>query len=312
MFGSSSAYIYAALTSVSLLWGTSFAAAKIGLFELLPLNLVILRFVLASTLFGIILLIMRKDNCIEISDIPRFIVLGFLAITSYFYIQFTGLQFTTTINSALIIATSPIYIAIFGSIIGWEKLSTTMITGIALAFIGVTSIITNGQLSDLFHTSTIKGDLLLFCNAVVWAGFTLYGKSILQKYRPFVAMAYIHIFGTILLIPFAFTPTFFVTIPLIIQIQTISWSTIFAALYLAVLCSVYGYFVWYAGVNKIGAIRTAVFSYLNPLFAIITGVLLLDENFSIYTLVGGLMVIAGVYLTNKAKTQQISQETTKT
>lgn len=301
MYNHPTLYIYLSLTIASLLWGTSFAAAKVGLRELLPLNLVILRFVLASLIFGIILTLMRRDNTINRSDIPIFIALGFLSITSYFFIQFTGLQYTTTINSSLIIATSPIYIALFGSILGWEKLSTASIYGILLAFIGVTAIITNGNLSGIFHTDTLKGDLMLMCNSVVWAGFTLYGKSILQKYRPFVAMAYIHIFGTLLLIPFAFTPTFLASTPLITQINTITWPTIAAALYLALLCSVYAYYIWYTGVEKIGAVRTAVFSYLNPLFAIVTGVLLLGESFSVYTFVGGLMIIAGVYVTNKAK-----------
>ena len=301
MYNHPTLYIYLSLTIASLLWGTSFAAAKVGLRELLPLNLVILRFVLASLIFGIILTLMRRDNTINRSDIPIFIALGFLSITSYFFIQFTGLQYTTTINSSLIIATSPIYIALFGSILGWEKLSTASIYGILLAFIGVTAIITNGNLAGIFHTDTLKGDLMLMCNSVVWAGFTLYGKSILQKYRPFVAMAYIHIFGTLLLIPFAFTPTFLASTPLMTQINTITWPTITAALYLALLCSVYAYYIWYTGVEKIGAVRTAVFSYLNPLFAIVTGVLLLGESFSVYTFVGGLMIIAGVYVTNKAK-----------
>lgn len=305
---SSSSYIYPALTSVSLLWGTSFAAAKIGMLELLPLNMVILRFALASTIFAAILLTMRKDNMIDRGDIPKFIILGFLTITSYFYFQYTGLQYTTTINSSLIIATSPIYVALFGAIIGWEIINKTVIAGIILAFAGVTIIITNGQLSGLLAVNTLKGDLFLFCNAIVWAGFTLYGKSILQKYRPFVAIAYIHIFGTLLLLPFAFTPNFFAAIPLVVQIQTISWSTMAAALYLALLCSVYGYYLWYAGIEKIGTVRTAVFSYLNPLFAIIAGVLLLEENLSIFAILGGLMVISGVYITNKAKTQQITQK----
>lgn len=303
-----SSYIYPTLTSVSFLWGTSFAAAKIGMYELSPLNMVILRFSLASIIFSAILLMMRKNNIIDYKDIPKFIILGFLTITSYFYIQYTGLQYTTTINSALIIATSPIYIAILGAVIGWEVIDRKGIVGIALAFVGVSMIITNGKFSGIFDIKTLKGDLLLFCNAVVWSGFTLYGKSLLQKYRPFVAIAYIHIFGTILLIPLAFTPNFFTYIPLIIQIQSISWSTIAAALYLALLCSVYGYYIWYAGVERIGAVRTAVFSYLNPLFAIIAGVLILGENLSFYASLGGIMVVLGVYITNTAKTEKVSQQ----
>lgn len=290
--------IYLALTSVSFLWGTSFAAAKTGLAELTPINLVALRCIVASLVFSIILLSMRTGNKIERKDIGKFIVLGFLAITSYFYIQYTGLQYTTTIHSALIMATSPIYTGIFSSILGWEHLTLLSGIGILTAFTGVSTIVTNGQFADILHLDTIKGDLLLLTNAVIWAGFTLYGKSILQKYRPFVVMAYIHLFGTALLIPFVFTANPLAPIPLQNQLASISWSTVAAAMYLGLLCSVYAYFIWYTGVEKIGAVRTAVFTYFNPLFAIIAGILFMKESVTLFTLIGGFMVITGVYITN--------------
>ncbi|WP_425057699.1 putative amino-acid metabolite efflux pump [Sporomusa carbonis] len=293
--------IYLALTSVALLWGTSFAAAKIGMYELSPINLVIFRFIIASLVFAGILTTMDRNNTIERKDIPKFIILGFLAITSYFCIQYTGLTYTTTINAALIIATSPISTALMGAAFGWEKISASSYTGILLAFAGVSLIITNGQLTGLFQLTTLRGDFMLMVNALVWAGFTLYGKNILQKYRPFTAMAYIHILGTIMLLPLAFIPTELTPLPFIQQVMTISWSTAGTALYLAILCSVYGYYMWYTGVGHIGPVRTAVFSYLNPLFAIITGIWLLGERLTPYTIGGGIMVIAGVYLTNKFK-----------
>ena len=293
--------IYLGLAAVSLFWGTSFAAAKIGMQELLPLNLVIFRFVIASFIFSAILLFMQRHNTIDRRDIPRFIILGFIAIASYFYIQYTGLTYTTTINSALIIATSPIFTALFGHLLGWEKISRFAVGGIAIAFSGVAVIITNGQFTEIFQSATLKGDLLLLSNAIVWSGFTLYGKTILQKYRPFVAMAYIHIFGTLFLIPLAFIATPLAPLPLCSQIREITSATFIAALYLAGLCSVFAYYMWYVGVERIGAVRTAVFSYLNPFFAMLTGVWLLSEQLTPYTFLGGLLVILGVYTTNQHK-----------
>ncbi|WP_371361438.1 putative amino-acid metabolite efflux pump [Sporomusa rhizae] len=294
-------FIYIALTCVSFLWGTSFAAAKIGMYELSPLNLVILRFILASAVFAACLIAMGRENTIERKDIPQFVVLGFLSITSYFYIQYTGLTYTSTINAALIIATSPITTALLGAALGWDKISFASCLGIILAFTGVSLIITNGQLAGIFQSVTLKGDLLLMINAIVWAGFTLYGKAILQKYRPFTAMAYIHLFGTIMLLPLAFFSTQLTPVPFIKQIMLASWSTVGTALYLAILCSVFGYYMWYTGVERIGPVRTSAFSYLNPLFAILTGIWLLGEHLTIYTIGGGGMVIAGLYLTNKFK-----------
>jgi drug/metabolite transporter (DMT)-like permease len=291
--------IYTALIGVSFLWGTSFAAAKIGMYELAPLNLVILRFAIATVVFAAILLAKGKDNTIEKRDIPQFIVLGFTAITSYFYIQYTGLQFTTTIHAALIIATSPLCAALMGALLGWERVSLPGAAGILTAFGGVSLIITNGQVTGIFAAKTLTGDLLLLVNAIVWAGFTVYGRTILKKYRPFVAMAYIHIFGTLMLLPFAFFASPLAPVPLTAQLLSITWPTIASALYLALLCSIFAYYVWYLGIEKIGAVRTAAFAYFNPLFAAITGILLLHEPVTLFTLTGGIMIIAGVYLTNK-------------
>ncbi len=291
--------LYATLLSVSFLWGTSFAAAKIGMYELAPLNLVILRFAIAAFVFAVILLARRKNNTIERRDIPRFFLLGFTVITSYFYIQYTGLQFTTTIHAALIIATSPLCAALFGALLGWERVSLPGAMGILTAFGGVSLIITNGQVSGIFRSQTITGDLMLLVNAVVWAGFTVYGKAILKKYSPFVAMAYIHIFGTVMLLPFAFFASPFTPLPLIAQLPSVSWPTVASALYLALLCSVFAYYVWYTGVERIGAVRTAAFAYFNPLFAAITGILLLHEPVTVFTLGGGIMIVSGVYLANK-------------
>lgn len=293
------AFMYAALITVSFLWGTSFAAAKIGMYELEPLNLVIFRFLIASAVFGVVLLQTGTYRLLRRQDIPRFIVLGFLAITSYFYIQYTGLRYTTTINAALIVATSPIWTVLFSTMLGWDNITPLGLAGIVIAFTGVSVIITNGQWINLFNSSTITGDILLLINAVVWAGFTVYGKTILQKYRPFVAMAYIHIFGTLMLLPFAFVPSPFAPSPLYRHIGDLSWPTVMAALYLALLCSVYAYYIWYTGVEMLGAVRTVVFTYLNPLFAIIAGTWLLGEKPTVSTFAGGIMVVTGVYLTNR-------------
>lgn len=114
-------------------------------------------------------------------------------------------------------------------------------------------------------------------------------------------MAYIHIFGTILLLPLVLIPNPLAPVSLPSQLaQGIQAATLAAAVYLAVLCSVYAYFVWYTGVDRIGPVKTSVFSYFNPLFAIITGIWLMDETVSLYIIAGGITVILGVYLTNRS------------
>lgn len=292
---------YISLFIVVVLWGSSFAVSKIGLQELSPLNMAGIRFSLASILFGILLVAQKSSSSLESKDILSLVVAGFMSITSYFYIQYTGLLYTTSINAALLLATSPIWTTIYCVVTKQERITGKAFIGILLAFTGICLVISKGKVFFLFASETLPGDLLLLLNSVVWAGFTLYGKKIMQKYSPFTAMAYIHIFGTIMLLPVILIPSNINPIPITQQLSGISCSTGVAILYLACLCSVYGYGMWYRGVAQIGAVRTASFYYMSPLFALIAGIWLLDESFNFLVVVGGCLVMLGVYFVNKYK-----------
>lgn len=293
--------VYISLLSVVILWGSSFAASKIGLQELSPLNLAGMRFSLASILFGLILLMQKPRATADFKDLPSLVTAGFMAITSYFYIQYTGLQYTTSINAALLLATSPIWTTLYCAVTRQERVTAKAFLGILTAFVGITLVISRGEWRTLFAFETMFGDVLLLLNSLVWAGFTLYGKKIMLKYSPFTAMAYINIFGTLMLLPVVLVPSGINPISLLQQLPGIGSSTIIAILFLAVLCSVYGFGMWYRGIAVIGAVRTASFYYISPLFALLAGVWLLDESITIMGIVGGIMVIAGVYLTNTYK-----------
>jgi drug/metabolite transporter (DMT)-like permease len=293
--------IYLGLGIGSLVWGTSFAAAKISLRELAPLNLAILRFVLASLLFAGILGCRRERPRLPWHDLPRFLVLGFLVIASYFYLQFLALRYTTTVSSSLMIATSPVWTAVISHLTGRERLRGLAAVGIATAFAGVVLIVTNGHWSGLFGGESWKGDALLLLNAVVWSSFTVYGRTLMQSYSPLVAIAYVQMAGTLLLLPLAFLATPLAPAPLVAQLPGLSWRAWAGAVYLAVPCSVLGYVVWYRGVAALGAVRTSVFGYINPLFAILAAILLLHEPLTALTLVGGALVLLGVYTTNRGR-----------
>ena len=138
--------------------------------------------------------------------------------------------------------------------------------------------------------STLYGDLLILLNSIIWCLFTVLGKRVVDKYEPFVVMAYITMYGGVTMLPVAFTPAF------INSVRKASFTTWGATLYLAVFCSVYGFYMWYKGIKILGASRTAMFNYLNPIFAVIIGILFLKETWNTYTLVGGILVFVGVYI----------------
>ena len=291
---SQSAKTYLGLLAVAFFWGTSFSVSKIGLRQLLPMHLAILRFSLASIIFYAMLIMFYRNNSIEKKDRPLLWFLGVLGVSSYFYIQYTGLKLTTTVNTAIIIAISPIFTIIFSSLVfHQESLTLNKIVGAILAFSGI-FLIFAGSTGMTLGKGTMAGDLLILSNSVAWALFTVLGKKLVEKYDPFMVMAYINIYGTITMLPLAFTLTFVNSVR---TMEPITWG---AVLYLAITCSVYGYFMWYRGVKVLGASRTAVFNYINPLFAVAIGILFLKEPGNIYTLLGGAAVLAGVYTASRS------------
>lgn len=305
MLNNKDASVYLSLVSVVFLWGTSFAISKVALRELSPLNLAGFRFLTVAIIFSLMLRLTKAK--IERKDLPQIILMGFMSITSYFYIQYTGLLYTTSINASLLLATSPIWTTIASICVYREKVTWNITLGIFLAFIGVSLVISKGSLFSLFAAETIFGDLLMLLNAIVWAGFTLFGKRIMLKYTAFTATAYIHVFGALMLLPVILIPNKLNPVSVVEQLPNISLPTVGAVLYLAVLCSVYAYSTWYKSIAKIGTIRTASFQYISPLFALFAGVLLLNETISAFMLAGGAMVVFGVYLINRQRSKACPQ-----
>lgn len=282
------------LLAVVFFWGTSWSMTKIGLKELSAINLFLLRFSIASILFLIILKTFYQGYIIEKEDKRKLLFLGILGISLYFYIQIVGVKYTTTINSSIIMATSPIATMILSSkVFHQEELTSNKILGAIMAFLGILLIFSGGKVLNLGR-ETLKGNLLIFSNSIAWAFFTVLGKPLVEKYSPFVTMAYITIYGTLVMIPLAFVSGF---VPAVKEAQLSTW---LAAFYLASTCSVFGFFMWYRGIKILGPTRTAMFNYLNPLTAVIIGIMFLKEPGSWHTFLGGFAILMGVYMASKA------------
>lgn len=291
--------LYFLLTLTVIFWGTSFAAVKIGIGNLAPVQFLFLRTMFAAIIFSVILLRTSKDKRkIDIKDIPYIIYLGFMGISGYFIVQYTALEYTTTVNASLLIGVAPILVAIYSCLFLKEKLELSRVIGIAMCFIGIIFIITKGSISALSFGKTMVGDMLMLINAVMLAIFSIGAKKILNKYDPFIVVAYMNISALIMLAPFAFTSNFLSPVSLINKIYDINIKAILSSLYLGVTCTVIGYYSWYSAIKEFGPARTSVFNYINPLVASIVSFMLFDEGITVFTILGGISIVAGVALNN--------------
>lgn len=303
-------FIYILLIMTVIFWGTSFAAVKIGMGSLAPVQFLFLRTFFATIIFSMVLLKTEKEKrSIEKKDIPYILYLGFVGIAGYFGVQYTALQFTTTVNASLLIGIAPILIAMYARVFLHENLGFMRVIGIILCFIGISMIITKGDISSFSVNDTLFGDLFMVINAVMLAAFSIGAKKILDKYDPFIAVAYINLAACILLVPIVFIPNFLSPISMIYTLDVIGIKTVLAAFYLALTCTVIGYYGWYLAIKEIGVSKTSVFNYINPLVACIVSAILFHEDMNIFTILGGISIIGGVTLNNMYKPVKIKKET---
>jgi len=273
-----------------LIWAGSFVFIKICLQEVKPYNLAFYRFAIASPIIIIAVKLRNRLQIVKIEDIPLIIVLAITGVTLLYAVQFVALTYTTATNSSILINTSVIFIALMSLFLG-EEFTKLKAFGVCLSFIGVIFVVSKGKL-EFFGSKTFVGDVLMIFDGFLWAVYTVLGKGMLEKYNPESLTAYAFAIGSMLLFPLAIYEG--LANPL--YLSTTTWISL---LYLAVLCSVFAYLVWYSALTVMDATKVSVFIYVIPFFTAVMAYLVLGEDIGIFTVLGGILTILGIYFVEK-------------
>ena len=282
------------LAFVSLVWAGSFVAVRMTVKEISPVDLGFLRFLVATPFMVLILLLSKKETRLPAKELLSLSVLGLTGVTLLYIFQFIGIEYTTASTSAVLINTNVIFIVLLSATFLKEKFPLRKSAGIALSFVGVLVVIfaqmTNESIA--FSNVFLIGCIFIILSAFCWAIYSIVGKRLLDKYDPFTVTTYAFVLGTIFFLP--------VVLPDITDvIQGVSFNGWMAILYLALICSVFGYVAWYYALSRIEAGRAAVFLNLIPLFTIVIS-FFTGEIPTFIFLMGAILIIYGVYLTQKS------------
>lgn len=250
------------------------------------------RTLIVSTLYLAYLYIRRKSHIkFEKKDIWIFLFLGFLNIPINQFLFLTSLKYTSAPNVALAYALTPAFVLIMANIFLKESMTFIKTLGVAIAVFGQVLIIAQDGFE--LGSDTLKGNLLALTASFSWGLYTLIGRNLARKYGGIYSNGLAMIIGTVMFLPiFSFLP---VTIELE-QISTNNWLQI---LYIAVITSGVGYALWYVALQKIEASRVAVFNNIQPVFTTILAVIFMDEIITNVFLLGGVLIILGVFLTQR-------------
>jgi drug/metabolite transporter (DMT)-like permease len=278
-----------AVVGVMVLWAGNFIVVKSALAVLPPVGFTFLRFTLASaTLF---LLLRWREGSIGLPRRDLLAIMGFgaLGFGVYQILWTTGLQTVPAGDSALIIAATPVLVALIAVVARTDVLTPTKLAGVLLSFAGVAIVIASGQ--GLTFGGTVAGELITLGAALCWSIYTAYASPYVRRYSPLRATAWGSLAGTVVLAPLAAVQLSSV------DLVAVAPDVIGAILYSGFLAAGVSNVIVMNGVKVVGPTRTSALQFLVPAIAVVLAAILLDEPVRVGQVVGGAVIVAGVLLT---------------
>jgi drug/metabolite transporter (DMT)-like permease len=269
-----------------IVWGWTFVATKICLAYLDPYELVGLRFAIGLPLLFAVIHFKRIG--IEFSKREyRALALGAAIVAIHFIMQAIALNYTSATNTGWIIAVTPLAMAVLSFLILRERIGSKGVVGIVVATVGILLLISRGEFASLGWLNSV-GDWLILASAHTWALFTIATRDVSRSRNPMTVT--LAVFMPVTVLCFLYVIVF----KDVRAIVTLPPEPLVALLFLGVLGTLTQWF-WQIGIAKIGAARAGIFLYLEPVATTSLAVPLLHEPVGISTIVGGLLVLAGVW-----------------
>lgn len=286
--------IYGKLFITACIWGGTFVAARVVARNVPPFTASFLRFIVAS--FFLMLLILKREGCLPALKKDQWlqvVLLGMTGIFAYNAFFFLGLKTITASRASLIIACNPVFISILSVLLFKEKITTGKMVGIVLCLAGAIIVISRGNPVQIMQGNLGWGEIYILGCVVSWVAYSLIGKVIMNDLSPLAAVTWSCLIGTLALLLPACSEGFPMNLG---QVAIVDCVGLF---YLGFFGTVLGFIWYYEGIKAVGPSRAAVFINFVPVSGVFLGWLLLNELINLSLILGAVLVIGGVYLTNR-------------
>lgn len=295
---------------MTIIWGTNYSIVKRAFAEIDPQAFNAMRMMIASAVFLAIMFSLRGlapfvkvagpvfgARIASIFHTPSPLTgrdwlmlagLGVVGHALYQYFFVGGLALTSVANSSLMLAATPVVIAILSAFLGYDRVGPLHWIGAALSLTGIYIIVSQGMSAE---GTSVRGDLMMFGAVCCWAIYTLGAGPLMTRHSPVAVTGLSMAIGTLVYVP-VMLPRLRAT-----QWTALSTGTWIAIVYSALFALCVAYTIWYMAVREIGSARTAVYSNLIPIVAMLTAVVFLGERLTRGRLIGAAAVLIGVALT---------------
>jgi drug/metabolite transporter (DMT)-like permease len=280
------------LVSMALIWGVNASVMKLAVAQMPPLVFNAVRLGLASIALVVLAFGVRQVTLTR-RDVTALLTLGILGTGLYQLFMIEGLARTRAGTTALILSSGPAFVALFGRILGVERITRRGMLGIALSMAGI-ALVALAQPDSLARRTSLFGSLLVLIGCTCWSLFTVLIKPFANRIDDRLVTAITIVGGTV--------PLSLLALP---AVNTVAWHTLSIGMWSAIVYSglasmVIAYLFWNRGVRVLGPTRTSMFGNLQPIFALAAARVMLGERPGAWQVVGAVGIIAGVVLTRSA------------
>lgn len=279
--------VYAQLLLTALCWGALFHVGRYAVSIMSPLAAAAWRFALAALIF--VPLIAWREGW-SLAAIRRhgwvLAVMSAVGVFGFNTGLFFGLQATSAVNGALIVAVAPALTTVLSALVHRRAPNAWQLIGLALGMAGVAVVVSHGSWTLLRHLHLSHGDALVLMAAACWSVYSVLPQRFIRGLSPMQISGSTIIGGAVLMIVLAGT-----TSPDFLQMPPVNGQLAIA--FMAIFGSVLAYVWWNDGVKTVGAAQAAVFMNFVPVFAALIGVLR-GEHLGAAQILGAVLVIAGV------------------
>jgi drug/metabolite transporter (DMT)-like permease len=283
---------YLLLTLTVLFWSGNFVLGR-GIRELIPpISLNFWRWVGALVILTpFSWRAVRRQRALLLTHWKLLALLALPSITIFNMFIYTALQTATAINTALVNAMIPIFIAIISWVVFKERLTLRQAAGVCISLAGLVFIVTRGNYAALRMLTLSSGDFWTLGASLSWAIYSVMLRKRPAGMDPVAFLTVIILFGLLYALPLYAWEVwhrggFKLTVP-----------SLAAMSYVALFPSVLSYIFWNSGVVKVGANRAGIFIHLMPVFSVVLAMLFLGERLHLFHFFGIVLIFIGIVLT---------------
>ena len=276
-------------------WGTTFVSTKVLLVNLSPLWILLLRFAI-----GLIVLCALRPHILRLDERRHellFVAAGATGIAAYYLLENVALVFTTATAVGVIVAASPLFTAILSALLGdRSSLNARFFAGFLLAMGGLVVVgigaESDGMIVPLGEAS-LFGNFLALLAALVWAVYSVLVQKIASLgYETIASTKKTFLWGLVFIVPISILFDGSLVSP-----KTLfQWDTVLNLLFLGVVASAICFVTWGVSVKHLGPTISTTYIYLVPAITATASILLLGEPLNVLIVLGVLMTIAGLLL----------------